>query len=112
MVKIRLRRTGRVNEATWRIVATDARSPRDGKFLEILGWYSPKQKGENFKLDLEKVDRWIKNGAQMSEQAASLVKRARKGLNTTTDEKKNAKVAARAKAKKAAAKAKKEEGAA
>ncbi|MBO4287959.1 MAG: 30S ribosomal protein S16 [Kiritimatiellae bacterium] len=108
MVKIRLRRTGRTNAACWRIVAADSRSPRDGKFLEILGWYSPKQTGENFKLDLERVDYWVSVGAQMTEQAASLVRRARKGLTSTTDAKKDEKAARRARAKKAA----KKEGAA
>ena len=100
MVKIRLRRTGRVNAAAWRVVAADSRSPRDGKFLEILGWYCPKQDKDNFKLDLDRVDYWLNNGAQMTEQAASLVKLARKGKTSTTDEVKNAKKAARAKAKK------------
>lgn len=112
MVKIRLRRTGRTNTAAWRIVAADARSPRDGKFLEILGWYSPKEVENNFKVDLERVDHWVSHGAQMTEQAASLVRLARKGKTTTTNEVKNAKRARRMKAKKAAAAQKKEGGAA
>ena len=78
MVKIRLRRTGSNNNPSFRVVATDERCPRDGKFLEILGWYLPKQQGENFKLDLARVDHWLSKGAQMSETVASMVKKTRK----------------------------------
>ena len=77
MVKIRLRRTGCKNHATYRIVAADERSPRDGKFLEILGWYDTAMKEDNFKLDLARVDAWLKNGAKPTETAASLIRRAR-----------------------------------
>ena len=80
MVKIRLRRTGCNNNATYRVVAADARSPRDGKFLEILGWYTPKQEGENFKVDLERIAHWQSKGAQLSETVASMVRRAKKAL--------------------------------
>lgn len=78
MVKIRLRRTGCTNNAAFRVVAADERSPRDGKFLEILGWYEPKREGENFKLELDRVDHWVSKGAQMSETVASMVKKAKK----------------------------------
>lgn len=78
MVKIRLRRTGCKNHAAFRVVAADERSPRDGKFLEILGWYEPKREGENFKLNLERVAHWQSKGAQMSETVASMVRRAKK----------------------------------
>ncbi|MDD4101280.1 MAG: 30S ribosomal protein S16, partial [Kiritimatiellae bacterium] len=67
MVKIRLRRTGSNNNAAYRVVAADERSPRDGKFLEILGWYLPRQQGDNFKLEMDRVDYWLSKGAQMSE---------------------------------------------
>lgn len=77
MVKIRLRRTGCKNHATYRIVAADERSPRDGKFLEILGWYDPAIKEDNYKLDLARVDDWLAHGAQPTETAASLIRRAR-----------------------------------
>jgi small subunit ribosomal protein S16 len=75
MVKIRLRRTGCNNNASFRVVATDERSPRDGKFLEILGWYDPKREGENFKLDMDRVVYWQSKGAQMSETVASMVRK-------------------------------------
>lgn len=78
MVKIRLRKTGSNNNSSFRVVATDERFPRDGKFLEILGWYLPRQEKDNFKLDLERVDHWLSKGAQMSETVASMVKKARK----------------------------------
>ena len=77
MVKIRLRRTGSKNHAAYRIVAADERSPRDGKFLEILGWYDPAIKEDNYKLNLERVDDWLARGAQPTETAASLIRRAR-----------------------------------
>jgi small subunit ribosomal protein S16 len=82
MVKIRLRRTGCNNNACFRVVATDERSPRDGKFLEILGWYSPKQAGENFKLDLDRVAYWQSKGAQLSETVASMVRKTKKAAAT------------------------------
>lgn len=77
MVKIRMRRTGCTNHAAYRIVAADVRSPRDGKFLEILGWYDTQLKDDNFKLDLERVDYWLSKGAQPSATVASLIRRAK-----------------------------------
>ena len=77
MVKIRMRRTGCKNHATYRIVAADERSPRDGKFLEILGWYDTAMKDNNFQLNLERVDDWLKRGAKPSTTVASLIRRAR-----------------------------------
>ena len=82
MVKIRLRRTGCNNTATYRVVAADSRSPRDGKFLEILGWYTPKQASDNFKVDLERIAYWQSKGAQLSETVASMVRKAKKALPT------------------------------
>ncbi len=78
MVKIRMRRTGCRNHAAYRIVAADERSPRDGKFLEILGWYDTAIKDDNFKMDLARVDYWISKGAKPSATVASLIRRARK----------------------------------
>ncbi|MCQ2388200.1 MAG: 30S ribosomal protein S16 [Kiritimatiellae bacterium] len=77
MVKLRMRRTGCKNHATYRIVAADERSPRDGKFLEILGWYDTQIKDANFKLDLERVDWWLSKGAKPSTTVASLIRRAK-----------------------------------
>ena len=79
-VKIRLRKTGRNNGAAYRIVATDSRSPRDGKFLELLGWYDPRKRNtdKNFCLNQERIAYWTGTGAQLSDTVASLVKRAKK----------------------------------
>ena len=59
------------------IVAADERSPRDGKFLEILGWYDTQIREDNFKLDLERVDYWLSKGAKPSTTVASLIRRAK-----------------------------------
>lgn len=81
MVKIRLRRTGCKNNAAFRVVVADERSPRDGKFLEIIGWYQPKQQADdNYKIDVERVDYWLSKGAQMSETVASMVRKAKKNI--------------------------------
>jgi small subunit ribosomal protein S16 len=79
-VKIRLRRTGCNNCVSYRVVATDSRSPRDGRFIEVLGWYDPKRQGENYKLDLDRLGYWKSQGAQISETVASLVRKARRAV--------------------------------
>ena len=80
MVKIRLRKTGCNRVATFRVVACDSRSPRDGKFLEILGWYDPRKETLEQKcgLNLERVAYWKSQGAQVSETVASLIKQVQK----------------------------------
>lgn len=85
MVKIRLRRTGCKNNAAFRVVAADQRAPRDGKFLEILGWYEPRREGVNFKLELDRIDYWQSQGAQLSETVASMVKKAKLATPVTED---------------------------
>ena len=77
-VSIRLRREGSLNNPYYKVVVTDKRSPRDGKFIEIIGNYDPKKTGTNFKVDLSRVDYWIGNGAQPSETVRSIIKKARK----------------------------------
>lgn len=77
-VKIRLRRMGRTNAVAYRVVAADTRSPRDGRFIETLGWYDPKQEGVNFNLDTDRVDYWKSQGAQVSDTVNSLYRRAAK----------------------------------
>jgi small subunit ribosomal protein S16 len=76
-VKIRLRRMGSRNAAFYRVIVQDARRAPTGRFIETLGWYDPKQEGNNFSLNLDRVDYWLGNGAQPSETVASLVKKAR-----------------------------------
>ena len=77
-VSIRLRREGALNRPYYKIVVADQRSPRDGKFIEIVGNYDPKKEGDNSNIDLSRVDYWITNGAQPSDTVRSLIKRARK----------------------------------
>ena len=77
MVKVRLTRTGATNDMCYRVVATDSRRPRDGRFLENLGWYDPKRQGENFSLNLDRIAHWKSHGAQLSDTVRSLVRRAK-----------------------------------
>ena len=77
-VRIRMKRIGAKNNPVFRIVVADSRSPRDGRFLEELGTYHPRQRGDNFKLDLERAQHWISKGAQPSETVASFLKKARR----------------------------------
>lgn len=78
MVTIRLRKVGCTNAPSFRVVAADSRSPRDGRFIEILGYYDPKQKGENYALKTDRIDYWRKQGAVVSETVASILRRAAK----------------------------------
>jgi small subunit ribosomal protein S16 len=77
-VSIRLRREGSLNHPYYKVVVADQRSPRDGKFIELVGNYDPKKAGENSNIDLSRIDYWIKNGAQPSDTVRSLIKKARK----------------------------------
>ena len=77
-VSIRLRREGSLNNPYYKVVVTDQRSPRDGKFIELVGNYDPKKADENANIDLSRVDYWIKNGAQPSDTVRSIIKKARK----------------------------------
>ena len=73
MVKIRLTRAGSKNNIFYRIVAADVRAPRDGKFLEILGYYDPTTEPHVVKLDREKYDNWVQKGAQTSNRVKKLI---------------------------------------
>ncbi|MCL4493522.1 MAG: 30S ribosomal protein S16 [Firmicutes bacterium] len=75
MVKIRLRRMGAKKHPFYRVVVADARSPRDGKFLEEIGYYDPTKNPAVVKIDEEKAVRWIQNGAQPTDTARSLLRR-------------------------------------
>lgn len=77
-VSIRLRREGTTNSPYYKIVVADSRSPRDGKFLEIIGNYDPKQSDVNANLDLARVDYWISKGAQPSETVRAIIRKSRK----------------------------------
>ena len=73
MVKIRLMRAGSKKRPFYRIVAADSRSPRDGKFLEILGYYDPRQKPYVLEVRTDRVQDWIDKGAQTSERVGKLI---------------------------------------
>jgi small subunit ribosomal protein S16 len=75
-VRIRLKRVGAKNAPAYRVVVADSRSPRDGKFIEEIGSYNPRTKGDNFKMDLERAKYWVSKGAQPSETVASFIKKA------------------------------------
>ena len=77
-VKLRLTRVGSKKNPIYRVVAADTRSPRDGKFIELVGNYDPKKPGDNANIDLTRIDYWIKNGAQPSDTVRSIIKKARK----------------------------------
>lgn len=77
MVAIRLNRQGSKDRPYYKIVVVDSRARRDGDFIEQVGTYNPMAEGENYTLDLEKVEKWISNGAQPSETVASMIKKAR-----------------------------------
>lgn len=81
-VSIRLRRTGARNDPHFRIVVADKRSPRDGRFIELLGTYNPQASGVNFKLNLERARYWLAKGAQPSDTVRSLLKKAEKQAAT------------------------------
>ena len=76
MVRIRLRRTGSKKNACYRIVVADERSPRDGRFIEELGYYNPISDPIELKVDVEKANAWISKGAQPTETVKSLLKKA------------------------------------
>ena len=74
-VRIRLTRTGRKNEPSWRIAVFDSRTRRDGRYLENLGTYDPRGTPESkVKLDKERYDHWVKNGALPSESLERILK--------------------------------------
>jgi small subunit ribosomal protein S16 len=76
-VKIRLSRHGAKKKPFYRIVVSDSRSPRDGKYIEQVGTYDPKADSGGVKLDKEKIDRWLQNGARPTQTVSELIKKAR-----------------------------------
>ena len=77
-VSIRLRREGTTNRPYYKVVVADSRSPRDGKFIEIIGTYDPKKPDHNSTLKLDRIDYWVSKGAQPSDTVRSLIKKNRK----------------------------------
>ncbi len=75
MVKIRLRRTGKTKQPSYRLVVADSRAPRDGKFIEIIGHYNPIRQPKVLEVEAERARYWIGVGAQPSDTVASLLQK-------------------------------------
>ncbi len=75
MLAIRLRRAGSKNRPFYRVVVTETRSARDGRFVEVLGHYNPRTKPETIDLDRERLAHWLKSGAKASDTIRTLVDR-------------------------------------
>ena len=75
-VKIRLRRMGAKKAPFYRVVVADSRSPRDGRFIDEIGYYNPMTEPADIKIDAEKAKKWIANGAQPTETAKSVLKKS------------------------------------
>jgi small subunit ribosomal protein S16 len=89
-VIIRLRRDGAKNSPYYRIVVADKHSPRDGKFLELIGTYDPKKKNDNSTVKLDRADHWISKGALPSDTVKSLIKKAKTKASAEVKETANA----------------------
>lgn len=75
MVKIRLRRLGAKKAPFYRVVVADSRYPRDGRFIEEIGYYNPMTEPATVQIDAEKAKKWIANGAQLTDTVKSLLKK-------------------------------------
>lgn len=82
-VRIRLRRMGRKKAPHYRVVVADGDSPRDGRFVETIGYYKPLSTPARVVVDLERADYWLEQGAQPSATVRSLLSKARKGGDDT-----------------------------
>ena len=76
MVKIRLKRPGMKKAPSYRVVVADERMPRDGRFIEEIGYYNPMTNPAEVKIDAEKAQKWIKNGAQPTDTVRALLKKS------------------------------------
>lgn len=104
-LKIRLRQQGRTNRAFYRLVVTDSRSPRDGKYVEALGWYNPIEDADDKKISIkaDRIQHWLNVGAQFSENVENLIRKSAPEIIQGQVEKERAhraKVAAKRKASK------------
>jgi small subunit ribosomal protein S16 len=104
-LKIRLRQQGRTNRAFYRLVVTDSRSPRDGKYVEALGWYNPIEEADDKKLAIktDRIQHWLNVGAQLTESVENLIRKSAPEIIQGQIEKERAhrtKVAAKRKAAK------------
>ncbi len=76
MVKIRLRRMGAHKAPFYRVIVADSRSPRDGRFIEEIGYYDPMTEPKTIKIDAEKANKWLSTGAQPTETVKALFKKS------------------------------------
>lgn len=76
-VHIRLMRTGKKNAPTYRIVATDARRPRESEVLEIIGHYNPRREPPEIKVYFDRLERWLSRGAQITKRVKAILRKAR-----------------------------------
>jgi small subunit ribosomal protein S16 len=82
-VRIRLKRIGAKNRPAYRVVVTDSRSPRDGRFIEEIGTYEPLKRENKVALDLPRAQYWVSKGALPSETVATFIKKAEKAAKAT-----------------------------
>jgi small subunit ribosomal protein S16 len=105
-VKIRLRQQGRTNRQTYRLVVTDIRNPRDGKYIEMIGWYNPFSHTKDSVVDIERINYWVGQGAQITPNAQTLIARVApdvmKGIRAKEHARRLKNVAKRKRAKKTA----------
>jgi small subunit ribosomal protein S16 len=89
-VKIRLRQQGRTNRKMYRLVAAEDRSPRDGKHLEVIGWYNPHEQAQekHLHINVEKVQYWLSVGAILTPKAKALIKKAAPNIIKELNERK------------------------
>ena len=76
MVKMRLKRMGAKKAPFYRVIVADSRSPRDGRFIDEVGYYNPMTNPAEIKIDAEKAQKWLANGAQPTETVKSLLKKS------------------------------------
>lgn len=74
-LKIRLRQQGRKNRQTYRLVVTDIREPRDGKYIEMIGWYNPFSNATDSQVNVDRINYWVGQGAQITPNAQTLIAR-------------------------------------
>lgn len=102
-VTLRLTRRGSSKRPFYRIVAATKDKPRDGRFLEIVGWYNPRAKGESVSMQLDRVRFWVERGAEVSSVVASLIKKQIPGFLEERTKHQSAKIQAARKKRKARA---------
>ncbi|MBN1903988.1 MAG: 30S ribosomal protein S16 [Deltaproteobacteria bacterium] len=84
-VRIRLTRKGSKKKPFYRVVAADSEAPRDGRFLDILGYYNPTKEPAEINLDREKVSKWLENGASASDSVRAILKKEGFKVTATTN---------------------------